>query len=99
VIVTGASKGIRKGIVKVFSQNGGKVLVVSRNLEEAEACAEELRHAGGAAKGHAADVTKMRDMHWRQGLLTAIAGGWKVAMLLGPRVARSAIYPGSFAGS
>ena len=59
VIVTGASKGIGKGIAKVFCQNGGKVLVVSRNLEEAEACAEELRRAGGAARGYAADVTKI----------------------------------------
>ena len=54
VIVTGASKGIGKGIAKVFARNGGKVLVVSRHLDEAEACAEELRRAGGTAKGHAA---------------------------------------------
>ncbi len=62
VIVTGASKGIGKGIAKVFARSGGKVLVVSRHLDEAEACAEELRRAGGTAKGHAADVTKMGDM-------------------------------------
>ena len=35
VIVTGASKGIGKGIAKVFARNGGKVLVVSRHLDEA----------------------------------------------------------------
>ena len=62
VIVTGASKGIGKGIAKVFARSGGKVLVVSRNIDEAEACAEELRRAGGTAKGHAADVTKLKDM-------------------------------------
>ena len=62
VIVTGASKGIGKGIAKVFARNGGKVLVVSRHLDEAEACAEELRRDGGTAKGHAGDVTKMGDM-------------------------------------
>jgi 3-oxoacyl-[acyl-carrier protein] reductase len=62
VIVTGGSKGIGKGIAKVFAQSGGKVLVVSRNLAEAEACAEELRKAGGTAKGFAADVTSMGDM-------------------------------------
>ena len=39
VVVTGSSKGIGKGIAKVFSKNGGKVLIVSRHLEEAEACA------------------------------------------------------------
>ncbi|MGM2770935.1 SDR family NAD(P)-dependent oxidoreductase, partial [Bacillus cereus group sp. Bce020] len=32
VVVTGGSKGIGKGIAKVFARNGAKVLVVSRNL-------------------------------------------------------------------
>lgn len=62
VIVTGASKGIGKGIARVFARNGAKVLVVSRHLAEAEAVAEELRRAGGIAKGHAADVTSIGDM-------------------------------------
>jgi 3-oxoacyl-[acyl-carrier protein] reductase len=62
VIVTGSSKGIGKGIARVFAKNGGKVLIVSRHLDEAEACAEELRREGGTAKGHAADVTKLDDM-------------------------------------
>ena len=50
VIVTGASKGIGKGIAQVFARNGGKVLIVSRHLDEAEACAEELARAGGRRK-------------------------------------------------
>jgi 3-oxoacyl-[acyl-carrier protein] reductase len=62
VIVTGSSKGIGKGIAKVFAKSGGKVLIVSRHLDEAEACAEELRRDGGTAKSHAADVTKLKDM-------------------------------------
>ena len=49
VIVTGASKGIGKGIAKVFARNGAKVLVVSRQLDEAEATAEELCRDGGTA--------------------------------------------------
>lgn len=62
VVVTGASKGIGKGIARVFAKSGGKVLVVSRNGSEAEATAAELRSAGGIAKGHAADVTNIGDM-------------------------------------
>jgi 3-oxoacyl-[acyl-carrier protein] reductase len=62
VIVTGASKGIGKGIARVFCQSGAKVLLVSRHIAEAEACAEELRKAGGIAKGFAADVTLLEDM-------------------------------------
>lgn len=53
VIVTGASKGIGKGIARTFASQGCRVLVVSRTLSEAEACAEEL---GNGASGFAADV-------------------------------------------
>src|ERR1700759_1166406 len=60
VIVTGASKGIGKGIARVFAQAGGaRVLVVSRNLKEAEATAKEIGHG---ASGFAADVTRRADM-------------------------------------
>lgn len=75
VIVTGASKGIGRGIAKVFCKNGGKVLVVSRNIQEAEACAEELRHAGGVARGCAADVTKIDDMQMVAETAAAVHGG------------------------
>lgn len=52
-IVTGASKGIGKGIARVFAHHGAKVLVVSRNIAEATACATEL---GGDTVGFVADV-------------------------------------------
>jgi 3-oxoacyl-[acyl-carrier protein] reductase len=75
VIVTGASKGIGKGIANVFCRNGGKVLVVSRNLEEADACAEELRRNGGTARGYAADVTRIGDMQMLADAAVAAHGG------------------------
>src|SRR2546430_1672661 len=75
VIVTGASKGIGKGIAKVFCKNGGKVLVVSRNVEDAEACAEELRRAGGTATACAGDVTQIRDMQMLADTAAAVHGG------------------------
>src|SRR5262245_55216174 len=60
VIVTGASKGIGKGIARVFARDGGaKVLVVSRNLKEAEDTAQEI---GNGASGFSADVTKPAEM-------------------------------------
>ena len=62
VIVTGASKGIGKGIARVFARHGGKVLVVARHLDGAEAAAAELRAAGGTAVACAGDVTKLGDM-------------------------------------
>ena len=53
VVVTGGSKGIGKGIASVFARHGAKVLVVSRNLEEASATAKDL---GNDAVGFAADI-------------------------------------------
>jgi 3-oxoacyl-[acyl-carrier protein] reductase len=75
VVVTGASKGIGKGIARVFARNGGKVLVVSRHLAEAEACAEELRRDGGTAKGYAADVTQIGDMQTMADAAAVAHGG------------------------
>ncbi len=48
VIVTGGSKGIGKGIARVFASKGAQVLISSRNLVEAEAAAAEIRAAGGS---------------------------------------------------
>lgn len=75
VIVTGASKGIGKGIARVFCQNGGKVLIVSRNLAEAETYADELRRGGGIARGFAADVTQMGDMQMMADAAASHHGG------------------------
>jgi 3-oxoacyl-[acyl-carrier protein] reductase len=70
VIVTGASKGIGKGIAQVFARGGAKVAVVSRNLGEAEAAAATLTGSGGTAKGFAADVSLLEDV---EALATAVA--------------------------
>jgi 3-oxoacyl-[acyl-carrier protein] reductase len=61
VIVTGASKGIGKGIARVFASKGAKVLLVSRDLGQAEAAATEIRAAGGFASAVAADVSRDED--------------------------------------
>jgi 3-oxoacyl-[acyl-carrier protein] reductase len=57
VIVTGASKGIGKGIARVFARQGANVLVVARHFDTAQATATEI---GGEA--FAADVTSPDDM-------------------------------------
>ncbi len=57
VVVTGSSKGIGKGIAKVFAKQGAKVLIVARGLDDAEATADEIRSEGGTASAFSADVT------------------------------------------
>ncbi len=59
VVVTGASKGIGKGIARVFAKNGAKVVVVARNAAQARKAAKEL---GESASAIAADVTKLEDL-------------------------------------
>ena len=61
VIVTGASKGIGKGIARVFAGTGARVLMVARDLSQAEAAAAEIAASGGIASAVAADVSKTED--------------------------------------
>jgi 3-oxoacyl-[acyl-carrier protein] reductase len=59
VIVTGASKGIGKGIARVFAGQGARVLIAARDLSQAEAAAAEI--TGGLVSAVAADVSKAED--------------------------------------
>ncbi|MGJ0532502.1 3-oxoacyl-ACP reductase FabG [Methylocystis sp.] len=56
VIVTGGSRGIGRGVARVFAAKGAQVLVVGRDLAQAEATAAAIRAEGGRASGFAADV-------------------------------------------
>jgi 3-oxoacyl-[acyl-carrier protein] reductase len=62
VIVTGGSKGIGKGIARVFAGHDAKTLIVARHLKDAEAAAQELSKGGATVGAFAADVTKLADM-------------------------------------
>lgn len=58
VLVTGASKGIGKGIASVFAQQGCDVAVLARDLAAAQATADELAAVTGSKViAVAADVT------------------------------------------
>ncbi len=56
VIVTGASKGIGKGIAEVFARHGAKVLLVARSEADLGRTVEQLRASGAEISGFAADV-------------------------------------------
>ena len=62
VIVTGGSKGIGKGIARVFARSGADVLIVARSEPALAATAEELATEGsGRVQTLVADVAKVED--------------------------------------
>ena len=62
VIVTGSSKGIGKGIARVFASNGANVVVVGRDKQSAMATADEISKTGGSALAVVADVSIPADV-------------------------------------
>lgn len=62
VIVTGGSKGIGKGIARVFARAGANVLIVAREEAALAAAAEDLAEEdGGRIETLTADVAKVAD--------------------------------------
>jgi 3-oxoacyl-[acyl-carrier protein] reductase len=61
VIVTGASRGIGKGIARIFAKQGARVLLAARDAAQLEAAAAEMRSTGGIASAIAADVARAAD--------------------------------------
>src|SRR5262245_65480926 len=55
-VITGASKGIGRGIARRLGAVGCSVLVVARNTVESESAAREITEAGGRASAFSADV-------------------------------------------
>jgi 3-oxoacyl-[acyl-carrier protein] reductase len=62
VVVTGGSKGIGKGIARVFVRAGANVLVAARDEATLRSAAEDLgKESGGRVETVVADVSKVDD--------------------------------------
>jgi len=57
-MITGASKGIGKGIAKRYSQEGAKVVITSRSMDLLSTIADEIRDGGGQVLPLSMDVRK-----------------------------------------
>ena len=60
VVVTGATRGIGKGIAGVFARSGARVLITGRDEDAAKATVAELAAAGGEVSYVLADVARGR---------------------------------------
>ncbi|TJV43903.1 MAG: 3-oxoacyl-ACP reductase FabG [Mesorhizobium sp.] len=72
VVVTGGSKGIGKGIARVFALSGAKVAIIARHLDQAEAAAVEIGHG---AFGVVGDVTSLASIESAFATVAAKNGG------------------------
>jgi 3-oxoacyl-[acyl-carrier protein] reductase len=91
-IVTGGGRGIGEATAKRLSSEGAIVVVVDRDVSEAERVAAEIRAAGGDTWAYQADVSRRIDVerlteevvrrHGRIDVLCSIAGIGKSSPLL-----------------
>ena len=61
-IITGAGTGIGKGIARAFGREGAKLVWASRNRENLERSAEEIRASGAHAQVVPTDVTREEEV-------------------------------------
>lgn len=56
VVITGASKGIGRGMAQRFAEAGARLLLINRSESEGHALVEELKQSGAEAYAYSADV-------------------------------------------
>lgn len=56
-VITGASKGLGKAMAIALGKAGARLALISRNAEQLQSCAKELRNSGAEAEVFPADVT------------------------------------------
>lgn len=61
ILVTGAGSGIGRAAAQLFANEGGRVVVVDQDENEAQAIVTSIRHAGGEALAIGADVSREAD--------------------------------------
>jgi NAD(P)-dependent dehydrogenase (short-subunit alcohol dehydrogenase family) len=73
-VITGASKGLGKAMALALGEAGAKLALISRDLEQLKATAQETRQLGAAAEVFAADVTQEQQVKRLESDVTAKFG-------------------------
>ncbi len=75
LVVTGGSKGIGKGIARVFAAEGAQVLLTGRNAATGDAVVDEITASGGKAAFIEGDVSSWDDMQAMAARAVELHGG------------------------
>ncbi|MGI9490405.1 MAG: 3-oxoacyl-ACP reductase FabG [Geminicoccaceae bacterium] len=75
VIVTGGSKGIGKGIARVFAAQGARIMIAARGEDAAKAAVDEIVASGGTAAYTLTDVCDWDQMQSLVAATEKIYGG------------------------
>ena len=77
-LITGASKGLGKAMALALAESGARLALVSRNLDQLNEVAGEIRAAGGEAKVFEADVSREDDVAKVEREVAAAYGGVQI---------------------
>jgi NAD(P)-dependent dehydrogenase (short-subunit alcohol dehydrogenase family) len=91
VLVTGAGRGIGRAIAEVQANEGAKLALVARSLEQVQAAAAAISAAGGRAMAWTGDVLDFNAMQRVVGEIEAVFGA--VTLLVNNAAAFRAIGP------
>jgi 3-oxoacyl-[acyl-carrier protein] reductase len=88
-LITGAGRGLGKGIAKAFANEGAKVVVNERQEKDAAETVDMIRSAGGDAIGVGADISSSKDV---QGMFAKVVDHYGTLDIL---INNAAITPSS----
>ena len=61
IVITGATKGIGRGVAQVLAREGASLVVSGRNTGEGESLVREIKEAGNRVEFIRADVSQIKD--------------------------------------
>ena len=63
VVVTGASKGIGRGLARILANEGARVAVAARDLDALDSLAQEIRQSGGVCEPFFLNLRSVVSIH------------------------------------